>query len=267
MRSGDQWSVGAVTRLRSELFVIVPNISFAPLLAKAWATMLLFVCSTHVWSQEVARLEVWSGIDATSHATSIYGGATYAPYGSLSESGLRLRAVTGAGRYRYHAVTGHSGSGRQTIHGETLFADLLLGYHVNFGAMTLKSYLGGTYGDHLLSPGDPANSVSGAEFGVKGTIEAWINFGEQSWMAIDLNATTVHGGYDGRIRLGYRATRQLSFGPEAGAYGNQEFSGGRGGLFIRYEWADGELTLAGGVSGDIAEPTNPHGMLNIVHRF
>jgi hypothetical protein len=74
-------------------------------------------------------VEFYSGAEAFRHAWSLYSGATFAPFGSILEDGLRLRAAGGYGAYSY--------SGRRAVgpsaqvvdfDGEASFADLLIGY-------------------------------------------------------------------------------------------------------------------------------------------
>src|SRR5262245_55132296 len=45
------------------------------------------------------HLEVWSGGEAFTAVWSAYSGAGWAPFGSVHEDGLRLRAVLGTGAY------------------------------------------------------------------------------------------------------------------------------------------------------------------------
>lgn len=219
-------------------------------------------------SSEPLQVEVWSGLDATSNAVSAFAGATYAPDGSLSSDGFRIRAVAGLGRYQYSAfLTGPSGLRRRNVIGDSEFADVLLGYQVQTGLLTIKTFAGLSYSEHTLAPRDPANQVVGSEFGAKLALETWLNIGNLTWSSADLSYSTAHGEFSSRLRFGYRLTENLSIGPEAGAFGNKEFTGGRGGGFVRYEWSTGELSLSGGVSGDIAEPSNPYGLLNVTHKF
>ncbi|MFM1816480.1 MAG: hypothetical protein RLZ98_3175 [Pseudomonadota bacterium] len=212
--------------------------------------------------------ELWSGIDTTANATSVYAGFNLAPFTTLNSDGLRLRAVAGGGGYDYTAGVPFLGSPRHSrIHGRSAFVDLLVGYQWTVGPATLKAFAGGTWSEHTLSPFDPANDVFGEKFGVKAILEGWLNVTDRSWASADLSFSTAHGDFSSRLRYGYRLMPKLSVGPEAGGYGNREFTGGRIGAFARYEWTRGEIALSGGISGDIEQPDSPYATLNVVQKF
>jgi opacity protein-like surface antigen len=205
-------------------------------------------------------LEAWVGADATSNAWSLYSGGTYAPFGSLFSDGWRMRVVGGYGQYRYQR-------GAETIHGQTSFTDALIGYQIGLGSLTVKAFAGIAADTHALTPFDPDNSVSGDEIGWKVGLEGWLNLTATEWVALDLSYGRAHETYSARVRAGHKLLPELSFGLEAGAHGNAEYDGGRLGGFVRYEWAGGEASLAAGVSGDIAEPTNPYITAGWMTRF
>lgn len=204
------------------------------------------------------RAETWTGAEATRHSWSTYTGVNWAPFGKLGEDGIRLRLSGGYGEYRYAArVDGVT----QSIYGTAAFADLLVGYQMAFGGLTLKAFAGATFDGHLLDPFDETNKTEGAATGVKGAIESWLNLSPSSYAQLDLSYGTAHSTYNSRARLGYRLTNTISLGLEGGAFGNAAGRNGRGGAFVRYEWLAGELSLSGGMSGDLAAPRNPYGTL------
>ena len=53
----------------------------------------------------------------------------------------------------------------------------------------------------------------------------------------------------------------------SGAFGNAASDSGRGGGFARYEWLGGEMSVSGGISGDIERPRNPYGTVMYLMRF
>jgi hypothetical protein len=208
--------------------------------------------------------EVWTGVNATRHAWSSYGGVNWAPLGKLEDDGFRLRVAGGYGEYRY---SGTVAGLTQTIYGSAGFADLLAGYQVGLGALTLKAFAGATFDDHVLTPFDASNPVSGSARGVKAAIEGWLNVTSLMWAQFDASYATAHRSYNTRLRLGYRVTPAISVGVEGGALGNAASDSGRGGGFVRYEWRGGEISASGGVSGDIAAPRNAYGTLVYLTRF
>lgn len=208
--------------------------------------------------------EAWTGVNATRHAWSSYAGVNWAPLGKLAQEGFRLRVAGGYGEYRY---TGTVAGLTQTIYGSAGFADLLAGYQMGWGALTLKAFAGATFDGHLLTPFDEGNAVSGSARGAKATIEGWLNITPLLWAQLDASYATAHRSYNTRLRLGYRLTPAISVGAEGGGLGNAASDNGRGGGFVRYEWRGGEISASGGVSGDIAAPRNAYGTLVYLTRF
>ena len=209
-------------------------------------------------------METWVGGEATANVWSLYSGLTWAPLGSIREDGLRVRLAGGAGRYNYNAVIDGE---RTKVLGASSFGDLLVGYHVSNGPLTVKAFAGASFDGHLLTPFDPANPVSNRMIGAKAVLEAWLNIGDADWAALDLSWSSAHDSYFSRLRLGHRLGPSLSIGPEGGAYGNRASNNGRAGGFVRYEWDGGEVSASGGVTGDIAKPATPYATLVYLSRF
>lgn len=206
--------------------------------------------------------EAWAGADATRNAWSSYTGFNWAPFGKLVDAGWRMRLAGGYGEYRYEG-----GRPRQSIYGSAAFADLLVGYQMAFGDLTLKAFAGATFDGHLLAPFDETNPVNGSATGAKAVVESWLNLSPSAWLQVDGAYGTAHAGYTTRVRIGWRAMHSISLGVEGGAFGNEASRSSRGGAFVRYEWLAGELSVSGGVSGDIAEPRNPYGTFVYLTRF
>lgn len=210
------------------------------------------------------KAEFWSGAEATRHAWSSYAGVTWSPLGKLAEDGVRLRVGGGYAQYGYPIQVGRQSI---SIYGTAAFADLLMGYQMGVGALTLKAFAGASFDGHVLEPFDEGNKVNGSATGAKAALEGWLNITSTTWAQLDASYSTAHSVYSSRVRLGYRVTHGISAGLEGGAFGNEVSKGGRGGGFVRYEWLGGEVSLSGGVSGDIAAPRNPYGTVVYLTRF
>lgn len=208
--------------------------------------------------------EAWTGIDATRNAWSSYAGLNWAPFGKLVDPGWRIRLAGGYGEYRY---AGTVAGVDQSIYGTATFADLLVGYQMAFGDLTLKAFAGATFDGHGLQPFDDSNPVNGAATGAKVVLESWFNLAPSLWLQADGAFATAHSSYTTRARLGWRASRDIAIGLEGGAFGNEASQNGRGGAFVRYEWLTGEMSVSGGMSGDIAAPRNPYGTFVYLTRF
>jgi len=203
--------------------------------------------------------EFWAGADASAHVWLIYTGATVAPYGDMFRDGLRLRAAAGYGAYTYR---GERFGQIQSFKAETVFSDMLVGYLKRLGPLTAKAFVGASLIQHDLHPFDLQNPVQGLAYGPKAVAEFWLNMGPAAWSSLDLNWTSAHQTYAGRVRAGYRFLDEVSFGAEARVNGNALDKDARGGLFVRYEWDGGEISLAGGVAGrfleDARDMTDPY---------
>jgi len=207
--------------------------------------------------------ELWVGADASSHVWLIYGGATIAPLSDVFSDGVRLRVATGYGGYRY---TGIRNGQTMTYEADTAFADALVGYLKRLGPLTAKAFVGAAAIEHDVRPLDPENPVQGRAYGPKAVVELWLNMGKSAWSSLDLNWTSAHETHAGRLRTGYRLFDDVTLGAEARVDGDELDKDARGGLFLRYAWDGGEVSLAGGVSGrffeDAHDMTDPYGTVN-----
>jgi hypothetical protein len=197
--------------------------------------------------------EVWAGVDASSHVWLAYSGATVAPYSDMFSNGLRLRAAAGYGEYTY---TGERNAQEQSFSARTGFVDALVGYLERFGPLTAKAFVGVAAVEHDVTPFDPQNPVQGRAYGPKGVVELWLNMGDSAWSSLDAAWTSAHETYAGRLRSGYRLFDDVSVGLEARVDGNELDKEARGGMFVRYAWHGGEISLAGGVAGRFFEDAN-----------
>jgi len=253
--------------------------------ARAVATLLLVILGSpaNVAAADPAAppsgREVWAGADVSSDVWLAYTGVTWAPWGGIHDQGIRFRAAGGYGQYKYTGNVWDAASGeavRQTFHANTYYSDLLVGYLMRFGELTAKGFIGASIVDHDISPFDEETVVIGAETGVKGVVELWLNMGDRGWGSLDLSWSSAYDTRTARTRLGYRFWPNLSLGLEGGinvddqADCRMEKPGAKGcrtpsddtiapsdlldyaraGAFARYEWGQGELSLSAGALGD-----------------
>lgn len=194
------------------------------------------------------HFEVWSGAQAYRQVWSLYSGVSAAPFGSIQQDGARLRVVVGYGQDTYQSTA--AGGTIVKFQGTTSFADALLGYHSQMGALTLKVFAGVASADRRIRPEDPAAAIQGTGVGGKAVLEGWWNVSDQVFAAIDLSWGSLYQTYSGRARLGWRFAPPASVGLELGAFSNAESSIGRVAAFLRYELADGEVAASGGFAND-----------------
>jgi hypothetical protein len=197
--------------------------------------------------------EVGLGAGVSRDAWSVYSSMTVAPFGALTEDGLRLRTTGGYGAFQYSAMRPSGGGGQLVkFRGSVSFGDLLVGYHQQLGALTLKLYAGGMATRQVIDPFDPEAEVQGPGIGGKAVIETWWTISEQAWASLDLSYGSLHETYAGRLRLGWRLVPVVSAGLEVSADGNSDGDSGRVGAFLRYEWASGEISVSAGMMTDWA---------------
>ena len=197
--------------------------------------------------------EVGLGTGVSRDAWSVYSSMTVAPFGALTEDGLRLRTTGGYGAFQYTALRPSGGGGTLIkFRGSVSFGDLLVGYHQQLGGLTLKLYAGAMATRYVIDPFDPEAQVQGTGVGGKAALETWWTVSEQAWVSLDLSYGSLHETYAGRLRLGWRLVPVVSAGLEVAADGNSDGDSGRVGAFLRYEWADGEISASAGMLTDWA---------------
>jgi hypothetical protein len=223
------------------------------------------------WREVWKWRETWSGVDIARDNWLVYTGATVAPFGHIHEPGWRMRLATGYGHYDYE---GNRGTGPtpdlRAFSAMTYYGDALIGYLERWGPLTAKAFAGVSYVTHNIAPHDPDNLVTGDEIGFKGVLELWVDIGDIGFASLDASWNSAHDTRNVRTRLGARLAPSWSGGVEgwlnldnqsdcdlgwddsAACYGDDKtelLDYTRAGLFLRYDWDGGELSLSGGVSG------------------
>jgi hypothetical protein len=221
--------------------------------------------------------EIWAGADGTGARWSAYGGMAAALFGDVRADGWRLRTAGGYGRYHYSRPAFDPVNRRKVwpeFDGEMTFADVSVGYQKALGPFIAKLYIGITDETHVVVPRgasvlafDDQNKVQGSRRGLKGAIETWLSLGDWGFVHTDLNWSEPFGAYGGRTRLGYRLNPAWSTGLEAAVFGNANHDHGRAGGFLRFEWSQGEVSLAVGADGDQKAVTGAYGSLAAMLRF
>ncbi len=235
--------------------------------------------------------EVSGGVDAARDQWLLYSGMTVAPLSrDIYSDGWRLRFGGGYGRYGYDGIGPHTNCGvaihndictedsrkRQHYEVEHSYAEALLGYYLQLGRLTAKAFAGASMSsEHHVNGADPAHDNDGTAFGAKGALELWLTLSDTSWASLDLSYSTARNETASRWRAGLRVTPKLSIGPELRYDKNIETGdgawNGRAGLFARYEFDGGEVSLAGGSAWWVEDlaPKDPsaYGTLNVLFHY
>jgi hypothetical protein len=113
--------------------------------------------------------------------------------------------------------------------------------------------------------------VQGQAFGPKLAAEFWLNMGTSAWSSIDLSWTSAHQTSAARMRTAYRVYGDISLGLEGGLNANDLGEDVRAGLFGRYAWNGGEVSLAAGFAGRFLEEAqslqDPYATVNLLTQF
>ena len=176
---------------------------------------------------------------------------------------------------RRDPVTGESAP--RSFSATPWFADVLAGYLERWGPLTAKAFAGVSGVGHNISPFDKENAVIGDDLGAKAVIELWLNIGDNGFAALDLAWSQAHDTRSARTRVGWKPVEGWSGGWEAwldldaqadcdlgwetgGACLEQSRLGHgdadildytRTGVFVRYDWDGGEISVSTGVSGGL----------------
>ncbi|MGD9806920.1 MAG: cellulose biosynthesis protein BcsS [Hyphomicrobiaceae bacterium] len=221
--------------------------------------------------------EFSAGADAAAQSWSTYGALTTALYGDIRENGYRLRVQGGYGDYRYarfDADPAGPGKLRSDFLGEQTSINALFGYQWAIGSTTLKVYAGVAVEDHRLSSRpesyldiDDNNAVQGQKTGAKVVIETWTRLADWGFFQLDANWSQPFETYSGRVRLGQFLGGGWSAGLEAAAFGNLDYDGGRAGAFVRYDWQGAEISVSGGLDGNLNGIESGYASIGLTTRF
>lgn len=226
--------------------------------------------------------EVWGGADASKDVWLLYSGITIAPFSKdIYSDGLRFRLSGGYGQYHYgqtgYDCSGAAGAGNscqafaRRVDVNHSYVEALAGFHLRLGDLTAKAFGGVSMVDHKLSRGSRDGRIRGFEAGATGALEFWLNVGDRGWTSLDLKYTTAHETGAARWRGGWRMLPSLSIGPEARFDSNVYDDAGRLGVFTRYEWAGGEVSVSAGyassLDGGLSLDPSPYATLNLLSQF
>ena len=152
---------------------------------------------------------------------------TAAPIGTLSETGVRVRADVLGGRYSYFATDTN-----QTVHGTQEAGAALIGYEWVSPSMSFAAYLGADVRNNKLSIYDPQNPVVGTSFGAKVQGEFYAKPSALTMIAANASYATNKTAYFARLRGGYLVGSDLYVGPEFVALGDAFFNQERIGVHL-----------------------------------
>ncbi len=226
--------------------------------------------------------EVWAGADVTKDVWLLYTGVTLAPWSKdIYTNGWRIRSASGYGEYTFPAcafndpdcdtLDTQTHKHRTKFKAQVTYGEVLAGYHHQFGDLTAKAFAGLSIVQQSIRPARKSSLTHGVDYGFKGALELWLNIGTSAWSSLDASYSTAFDTGAARWRLGWRALPTVSIGPELRFDSNVDGRAVRAGLFARYEWMGGEISVAAGAAGrwadDFADDLEPYATLNVLFQF
>lgn len=141
------------------------------------------------------------------------------------------------------------------------------GYAYTLGPLTLKAYIGVGYQNESVTPRDRERSTDGEIWGAEGLVEAWLQLGDDNWLALNGSYFTGAERYLADFKYGYRPFTWLGFGPELALYGDAGEVTGRTGAFIRLYRDATEATVSAGLTGTYKGDPSIYGAVNVYMRY
>ncbi len=238
----------------------------APAFAQAPASNQSTVAKSETKPDAPPSGEIWTGGEGFRSVLSLYGGATWAPNGTLAQDGLRLR-VSG-GMSRYHTTTEKPcpnvvpvAACSYDVPVSRMFAQAMIGWQQQWGATTVKTFAGVAYADERLSSAISNRYLKGARIGPSVALEVWHTFSPSLWASLDLAFAAPDREHSARGRIGVRFGEALSAGPEIAyaARSNAHLRAADGtmadaktgtlqkyGAFVRWDNGAAEVSVSGG---------------------
>jgi hypothetical protein len=214
------------------------------------------------------KTDFFGGIDLANAVTFAWAGVTYAPVGTLSADGWRLRIMGGAGRYTYLSSIVPGGVNDASVY----TAELLGGYRRTFDdifgrRVHVGAFAGVNYESQMLALPDPFNPTQGSKAGIKAAIEIYSRIAQAYILTAIATASTAHSKYYAKTALLYELTPRWSFGGELVTMGDARYSEHRAGLAGSLTWGNRILTLSAGALDNSGRGSGAYATLSVYSPF
>src|SRR5262245_26141661 len=197
------WKLAAAVVLR----ILVPVVLiFLTTIATARAQALPTATAAVTPNVISPNIAVSSSFDADSLGNrSIYLDSTFAPFGSIYESGMRFRATGDASWYRFLA----SDDPRTLARGHSLEGGLLAGYGVSLSGFRITGLIGPVLGTNVY-PGVTTNRL-----GAKAVVEMYARPTDWTMASGSISYSTTTNQLQVQGKAGLKIVGDVYFGPEA----------------------------------------------------
>lgn len=205
----------------------------------------------------------FAGLDAGRDSFDGWAGGLIAPLQDLDTSGPRLWIFGGAGKYKYTA-------GGSTFDGVNSGGEVLGGYGFEGDTYSANVLVGLNAENHMITPVDPDNSVQGTAGGVKVRADALTRPTPQILTYADAEYSTAFNSFYTSAKIGYDVTagKQIYFGPQVVAFGNERFHQFRvGGHLSNIKIQNIQFDIYGGYATDSVVGNGPYGRIEMSRTF
>ena len=207
---------------------------------------------------EISTVLLFSGYDLWRNGGFAHGGALWSPQG-LARDGFMLKALIGAGVYRYQ-------SGAIPVRGEVYAAALMPGWRFVRGTLDVAVY-GGLDAQHHLVTGDPANRLRGFNLGFRTGADLWWEPAANAMVNASMAASTIGAGYWARAAYGWRLFDRFFAGPEITALGDDNYRQFRVGVHVTaFRWAAFEWSAGLGYVRDSDDRSGAYARIGLLTR-
>ena len=144
---------------------------------------------------------------------------TLSPFGSLNQTGARMRLEGTLGSYKYR----NEAPPPPQVHGRSSELSALLGYEVvNEDRFSLAGYVGWNLQRNRLSVLDPENAASGTKTGIRGVLEASYHLTDKLQLEGSASYATANRAYRLDFKGGYDIGSEVLIGPQVILQGDAE---------------------------------------------
>jgi len=213
------------------------------------ALMVIATITIHASSANAEELDptnrrfAFGGIDVGNASTITWIGLGGAPLSNLDEDGIRLRALGGAGYYRYR--TQSVPDGKNT--GVVTAGEILIGRRLTFDPTTVTASLGIDLKNYSARLPEPDNPLRGTKIGIKAALEFFTRPAPDWFVTAHGNISSVYQSYNSRIAVSRNLGRFFTLGAEGAAIGDERSHEIRAGIVGGLQLGRSIATIAVGM--------------------
>ncbi len=246
-----------------------PNFHFLPCCRPVMVVAFLLATPTPLLADQGY---ITAGIGGGLKTLNSYQGVIYAPFGSLSESGLILRGWTKAFRFAYQ--TDLPTASNVTISAMGLSIEGEAGWQFAFDQTRIAVFGGLVWRKYTLSPNDPGSNINKSRLSFSASVDGEYKFTPD--YGIMANASFLQGfnQYWAQAKPYMKVADSWKIGLDTSSAGGKDYNNSRIGLFASdYEfslWPASRLFLGGeaGVKFSFKDnKTTPYAGINVGYLF